>query len=52
MTATYNRPMLRWICDVKAKDGTSSEDLLAKLLLCDATVEQHTRLKWFVCFVL
>ena len=40
--------MLRWICGVKDNDGTSSEDLLAKLLLFDGTVVLRThRLRWF-----
>ena len=45
----YNdRAMLRWICGVKAKDGVSSDDLLAKLHLFDATVELRTcHLRWF-----
>ena len=39
---------VRWICGVKAKDGISSEVLLAKLHLVDATVELRTRrLRWF-----
>ena len=43
-----DRAMLRWICGVKAKDGISSEVLLAKLHLVDATVELRTRrLRWF-----
>ena len=40
--------MLCWIFGVKAKDGISTEVLLAKLHLVDATVELHThRLGWF-----
>ena len=47
-SACNKRAMLRWICGVKAKDGISSEVLLAKLLLVDATVELGTqRLRWF-----
>ena len=32
------RAMLRWICGVKSKDGTSSENFLEKWQLFDATV--------------
>ena len=43
-----DRAMLLWICGVNAKDGISSEDLLAKLHPSDATVELHTHpLRWF-----
>ena len=43
-----DKALLRWICGVKAKDCISSEVLLAKLHLVNATVELRTRrLRWF-----
>ena len=43
-----NNKMLGWICGVKAKDGTWSEDFLVKLHFFDVTAELRTRcLSWF-----
>ena len=44
---SYDRAMIRWICNVKAKDGVSSDSLLTKLGIQDLDVVLHTsRMRW------
>ena len=43
-----DRAMIRWICNVKAKDEVSSDSLLTKLGIQDLDVVLHTgRMRWF-----
>ena len=43
-----DRAMIRWICNVKAKDEISSESLLTKLGIQDLDVVLRTRrIRWF-----
>ena len=43
-----NRAMIRWICNVRAKDEVSSDSLLTKLGIQDLDVVLHTtRMRWF-----
>ena len=43
-----DRAMIRWICNVKAKDEVSSDSLLTKLGIQDLDVELRTgRMRWF-----
>ena len=52
--ATLNRlrlndhAMIRWICNVKAKEEVSSDSLLSKLGIQDLDMVHHTsRMRWF-----
>ena len=43
-----DRAMIRWICNVKAKDEVSSDSLLTKLGIQDLDVVLRTgRMRWF-----
>ena len=43
-----DRAMIRWICNVKAKDDVSSDSLLTKLGIQDLDVVLRTgRMRWF-----
>ena len=43
-----DRAMIRWICNVKAKDEVSSDSLLSKLGIQDLDVVLRTsRMRWF-----
>ena len=43
-----DRPMIRWICSVRAKDEVSSDSLLTKLGIQDLDVVLRTsRMRWF-----
>ena len=43
-----DRAMIRWICNVRAKDEVSSDSLLTKLGIQDLDVVLHTsRMRWF-----
>ena len=43
-----DRAMIRWICNVRAKDEVSSDSLLTKLGIQDLDVVLRTsRLRWF-----
>ena len=43
-----DRAMIRWICNVKAKDEVSSDSLLTKLGIQDLNVVLRTgRMRWF-----
>ena len=44
----YDRAMIRWICNAKAKDEVSSDSLLTKLGIQDLNVVLCTvRMRWF-----
>ena len=44
----YDRAMIRWICNVKAKDEVSSDSLLSKLGIQDLDVVlRASRIRWF-----
>ena len=44
----FDRAMIRWICNVKAKDEVSSDSLLTKLDIQDLDVVLSTgRMRWF-----
>ena len=43
-----DRAMIRWICNVKAKDEVSSDSLLSKLGIQDLDMVLRTsRMRWF-----
>ncbi|MEW8547191.1 MAG: hypothetical protein AB2693_27075, partial [Candidatus Thiodiazotropha sp.] len=43
-----DRAMIRWMCNVKAKDEVSSDSLLSKIGIQDLDVVLHTcRMRWF-----
>ena len=43
-----DRAMIRWICNVKAKDEVSSDSLLSKLGIQDLNMVLFTsRMRWF-----
>ena len=45
-----DRSMVRWICNVKARDKVSSDSLLLKRGIQNLDVVRHTsRLRWLGC---
>ena len=47
-SAANDRAMIRWICNVKAKDEVSSDSLLSKLGIQNLDVVLRTsRMRWF-----
>ena len=42
-----DRAMIRWICNVKAKDEVSSDSLHTKLGIQDLDVVLRTSMRWF-----